>query len=417
METFDFETRIDRRETLSVKYNRAAIAAICGNADAEPFWVADMDFPAPPAVRAAAASLNDHGIYGYSSATKQQETFCAWAARRHALTLTPNEVVVSQGVLTSLSTLVEILTDPGDGVIVGLPAYQPFLKIVANHKRTLLSWPLTYDEEANQFRLDWESLDQLLVNAKLLIFCSPHNPTGLVFSEEELISLCALAAKHQVAIISDEIHADLSFSPHNSLLDAAKATGCTAVVLMAPSKTFNIAGEHYSVTLFSDPVLKQRFIRRREALHASRPSITATAMALAAYQQSDEWLDSLIDLLQDRVDLIERYLYEHAPSLSFIIPHASFIGLIDGWRILHFVEQDAGLHPDLYKESTSPSGGILSRFFGHRAGVCMNDGSWFGGKEYGRFVRFNYAAPEAQVVGALERIATAVAEVRKRYYR
>ncbi len=410
-----FETTIDRKNTLSVKYNKSAIASICGNPDAAPFWVADMDFQAPPAVRSAASALNEHGIYGYSNAADEREVFSAWAQRRHNMLLDPSEIVISQGVLTSLATLVELLTDEGDRVIVGLPAYQPFLSIVASQKRNALLWPLIYDEEGAQFRLDWEALDRLLVQAKLLIFCSPHNPTGLTFSEEELVGLCALAAKHQVAIISDEIHADLSFNSHNCLLDAAKSTGCKAAVLMAPSKTFNIAGEHYSLTLFSDPDLQQRFVRRREILRANKPSITATTLALAAYQECDQWVDALIDLLQDRVSLIERYLYEYAPSLSFITPNASFIGLIDGWRILHFVEQDAALHPDLYASERSPSGGILSRFFGHRASVCMNDGSWFGGPEYGRFVRFNFAAPEQQVLWALDRIATAVTEVRKRY--
>lgn len=415
MKTFDFEEMVDRRGSLSVKWNRDAITNICGNPDAEAFWVADMDFPAPPAVLAAAHELSDHGVYGYPVAIDQRTIFCTWAKNRHNLDLEPSQVVISQGVLTSLSTLIEVLTDEGDGVIVGLPAYQPFMRIVNNYRRTLLNWPMKYDEESRRFSLDWERLEELLPNAKALIFCSPHNPTGMVFSADELISLCSLAAKHQVTIISDEIHADLAFTPHHCLLDAAKVTGCRAVVLMAPSKTFNIAGEHYSVTLFGDRELQNLFIKRREQLSALSPSITAITLARAAYQQGGPWLDSVIEMLKDRVNLVERHLFEHAPSLRFITPHASFIGLIDCKRILYFVEQDAALHPDIYDSALSPQGGLLSRFFGQRASVAMNDGTWFGGEEYRRFVRLNYAAPTDKLTAALDRMASAVQEARKRY--
>ena len=234
MNTSYFDTLIDRRDTGSVKWDRGAIKGICGNADAEPFWVADMDWQAPPAVLKAAHELADHGIYGYPLAPEQRQIFCRWAEKRHNLELDPAAVVVSQGVLASLATLVEIVSAEGDGIIVPLPAYQPFIRIVNNYRRSLLSWPLAYDHQSWRFSLDWEALEALLPSAKVLIFCSPHNPTGLTFSHDELVSLCSLCAKHQVTIISDEIHSDLAFRPHHCLIEAAKGTGCDVIVLMAP---------------------------------------------------------------------------------------------------------------------------------------------------------------------------------------
>jgi len=415
MNSYDFDVLIDRKGTNSVKWDRAAIKGICGNGEAEPFWVADMDWQAPPEVLKAAHDLADHGIYGYPIAPQQRQVFCAWAKERHNLEVSSSQVVVSQGVLASLATLIEIISVEGDGIIVPLPAYQPFIRIVNNFKRTLLSWPLTYDQQTNRFKVDWEALEVLLPDAKALIFCSPHNPTGLTFSSDELVALSSLCAKHQVTIISDEIHSDLAFAAHHCLLEAAAGTGCNVIVLMAPSKTFNIAGEHYSFTLFSNDEAKEQFIRRRDQLYGSSVSTTAIVLAMAAYRHGGAWLKALVDHLNDQAEFIEHYLYERTPSLTFIAPQASFIALIDCARIIRLVEQDAALHPELYNPELSPNGGLLSRFFGQRAGVAVNDGTWFGGDAYRRFVRFNFAAPRVRVAAALDRMAGAVEELKKRY--
>jgi cystathionine beta-lyase len=415
MKHYSFDEATERRNSSSVKWDSQAIRGVCGNNEAEPFWVADMDFKAPQCVIDAATALAQHGIYGYSKIDGQEETFCTWAKSRHALDLNPSQVAISQGVLRSLATLVEQLSEEGDGIIIGLPAYQPFLRITNNLKRTVLEWPLLYDRQTHRFSLDWQLLEELLPKAKLMIFCSPHNPTGLVFNEEELITLCSLAAKHQVVILSDEIHADLSFEPHHSLLGPASETGCSVAVLMAPSKTFNIAGEHYSVTLFNDQGMKAAFLKRRDQLYASSNSVFSATLAVAAYRGGGEWLDQLLPYLKSNADFVSHYLHDRCPKLRFIAPMASFIGLIDCSRIIALVEQDAQLHPELYDDSQSPQGGLLSRFFGHRASVAMNDGSWFGGTTYKNFVRFNFAAPQHRILEALDRITEAVRQVTERY--
>ena len=243
---YDFDTVVDRTTSLSVKWNKDVIKTICGNPEAEPFWVADMDFQVAPEVAQAARNLAQHAIFGYPHAQQQRQVFCTWARQRHQLQLSEQEVVISQGVLNSIAVLVEQLTQAGEGIIVPVPAYQPFLRIVRNLERDLLAWPLVYDAEDHQFSLDWEMLEKLAAKAKMLIFCSPHNPSGLVFDHETLTRLCTVARKHELIIICDEIHADLGFTDHVCLHTVAKEVGTTAITCMAPSKTFNIAGEHYS---------------------------------------------------------------------------------------------------------------------------------------------------------------------------
>ncbi|MGE4584466.1 MAG: MalY/PatB family protein [Sphaerochaeta sp.] len=412
---YDFDQEVDRRASLSVKWNPSAIKNICGNPEAQPFWVADMDFTVADEVAQQARTLAEHAVFGYPFAPNQRQIFCGWAERRHNLMLSPKEVVISQGVLSSIAILTELLTKEGDGIIIPLPAYQPFVRIVNQLHRTLIPWPLAYDPVAHQFQLDWETLEECAQKAKLLVFCSPHNPSGLSFSKEDLTRLCTIAKAHQIPLISDEIHADLSFVDHHSLLETARETGADAVVCMAPSKTFNMAGEHYSVTLFTDEALRNAFKSRLGQLFIAENSTFAITLAQTCYQHGDLWLKDLLAYLQGNTQLIEEYLTEYLPSLVFIRPKASFIGLFDCSAILDLVERDEQAHPELYDPSQSPSGGLLSRFFGQRAGLAMNDGTWFGGDAYRNFVRFNYGTQRCHVREALDKIAQAVQFLEQTY--
>ncbi|KAF5039212.1 Cystathionine beta-lyase PatB [anaerobic digester metagenome] len=412
---YNFDRSVDRRSSLSVKWNKEAIKSLCGNPDAEPFWVADMDFPVAAEVAQKARNLSEHAIFGYPYANNQRQVFCAWAKARHQMDIQPAQVVISQGVLTSIAVLVELLTDEGDGIIIPLPAYQPFIRIVNNLHRNVLGWPLLYNRDSHTFSLDWDAYEQLCKQAKILIFCSPQNPTGLVFSEQELARLCGIAKQNNVVIICDEIHADLSYGKHITLLEPARQVGCEAVVCMAPSKTFNIAGEHYSVTLFNNPDMKQRYLTRLEQLFIAEPSLVATTLALASYQSGAKWLDELLVYLQKNADIIENTLQKEVPSLVFIKPRASFIGLLDCSAILDLVERDAQAHPQLYDSSTSAQGGLLSRFFGQRANLAFNDGTWFGGTAYRQFVRLNFGTQHSNIERALNLIKEAVAFLEATY--
>ena len=412
-----FSQDVDRRGTLSVKWNPQAIKGIAATEMAEPFWVADMDFLAPPEVVQATVETAKSGVYGYPYVEDKEKLFCSWAEKRHNWKIEAKDVVICPGMLTSIALLTEMLSSEGDGVIVPLPAYQPFVRIVRNLNRKLIAWPMLYDEQSHQFSLDWDGFESLCKQAKLLIFCSPHNPSGLTFGEEELKKVALIAKKHQVSIISDEIHADLSFESHHPLLPIATEVGCTAVTCMAPSKTFNIAGEHFSVCIFSDDKLRLAFMRRLEQLYLGGNSFFSTTIALTAYKTGEPWLQALSAYLQENISFMEEFFQERLPSLSFIRPQASFIAFIDCSEILSLVEQDALANPDLYDEKKSPNGGLLSRFFGLRAEVALNDGTWFGGDAYRAFVRFNYGTKKEHIASALQRMEKAIQTLLETYIR
>ncbi|NLA98912.1 MAG: cystathionine beta-lyase, partial [Spirochaetales bacterium] len=174
-------------------------------------------------------------------------------------------------------------------------------------------------------------------------------------------------------------------------------------------------GEHYSVTLFNSSELKKRFVTRLEQLFLSTPSLVATTLALASYESGGKWLEELLVYLQKNADLIEKTLQKEVPSVVFLKPRASFIGLLDCSAILHLVERDAQEHPELYDSSASAQGGLLSRFFGQRAGLAFNDGTWFGGEAYRRFVRLNFGTQRSNIERALLHIKQAVAFLETTY--
>jgi cystathionine beta-lyase len=408
--SFDFDNPVDRSGSLSVKWDKEPIKSICGNPEALPFWVADMDFTIAPGISEALQDQVDHAVLGYPRFYNLQETFCTWTKLRHRWEPETESVVIAPGMLTSLAVLMEELTNEGEGVVVPMPAYQPFVRMVKGLERTLIPWDLRYDHATSRFSLDLETLEQALrqPSTRILLFCSPHNPTGMVFSEEDLTKIAILARDNHVMVLSDEIHADLAYNTatHIPFDVIARRVGCQAVTCMAPSKTFNIAGEHFSVAVFSDRQLSARFSRRQQALFLGT-SLLSTVTALAAYREGYTWLMELLDYLENQARFIETFTKERIPRLRFIKPQASFIAFFDCNDILADVERDAQNHPELYDPASSPDGGLLSRFFGQRAGIMMNDGTWFG-ERYGQFVRFNFGTRRAGVEEALLRIAKAV---------
>lgn len=410
METYDFSQATNRSESLSVKWNKRAIESICNNPEALPFWVADMDFTAPPEVLAALQTQVDHGVFGYPVFDSMGKTFSHWALRRHNWEIDPSMVVPTPGMLASIAILVELRSKPGDSVILPMPAYQPFVHIIKGLGRKLVPWPLQYEQKSTRFTLDIPSLEQLAINKNtpLLLFCSPHNPTGRVFSRQELEAVAEVCVKHSLTIISDEIHADLTLPEHTHIPFnvVAKEYRVPCATCMAPSKTFNIAGEHFSVVISSENSIHRQLQRRLRALHLY-PDLLSTVTAEAAYKGGYEWLMALRNHLSQQVSFITKRLEESGSGLRFIVPEASFIGFIDCSAKLELIKADELVHPELYDRARSPGGGVVSRFFGQRANIAMNDGTWFG-SDYEQFVRFNYGTTHLAITQAIDAIIAAV---------
>lgn len=388
--------RVERKGTNSEKYNPKHLLDLCGNANAEPFWVADMDFESPRSVQDALLKVASQRTYGYPGFAELPQAFCDFAKRRHNLDLKPEEAVMSPGILTSISIVTEMY--PDYEVIIPKPAYRPFVAIAEGHGRRIHHWALSYDRKKAEFSLDIAQLERIasLPGNKMLSFCSPHNPSGRVWTREELLAVIAVCKAHNIPILCDEIHADLAFRSSMELpfLSLARECGVTAICFMAPSKTFNIAGEHMSVTMFTDQEMRQMFQTRLHQIHFEGPSLFSGTAALAAYQGGYDWLMELVDMLENNAKFVCSYMKSEIPQMHFVMPQASFITFVDCKDI----------------RERLPQGMDVSHFFGTKADVAMNYGLWFG-DGYEDFVRFNYGTDLAHIEQALERMAKAVRQL------
>ena len=390
---YDFDTPIDRRGTDSIKWDPETRRAICGVPDALPLWVADMDFAVPPAVTNALQARIAHPILGYpTSPDTLVEAFRSWTETRHRLPLTPNEIVPVPGLLAGVSAAVRCLTRPGDRIIIQTPIYRPFRDIISGLGRRVESNPLLIDDTTLQAALDIESFSRLAANpdVTMVILCSPHNPTGRVWTEDELTELFSICARQGVTIVSDEIHADLCHvtGNHHPAQVIAQRVGAVCITCMAPSKTFNIPGEHVGFAIITEPSVRQRYIDELKASCISHLSVLGTTAATAAYQEGKDWLDELVCYLQENLRTIRRSLEDAGPcGIRLMEPEASFYALLD----CRGLAERFGLH----------GRGALVRFVAHRAGVALMDGAWFGSETEG-WLRINFASPHSQIVASIQ---------------
>ena len=401
----NFDISADRRNTNSIKWNRDAIENISANPEAEPFWVADMDFYPEPHIQEAGKVLAGLGIYGYPSFPKDALAVSHWLRAKHSWIVPEEKIIFAQGLLHALSLSMNLFTKEGDKILVCSPMYRPFREITARNKRVLIEHNLSYD--SGLFHLDRERFASEAEQADAIIFCSPQNPTGIVFTEEELRFVMETAKKRDIPVISDEIHSDL-VHPNAKHIPAGLANervGAKCITLFAPSKTFNIAGEHCAFAVFSDNSMEEKFREAESALWLDEPGLSIGELAYAAYSKGGEYNKALCRYLGETASEMRRYLEANCPGLKMANGDASFVTFIDCSEYYQRIETEVLSHPDRYKGGEG--GGILSRFFGVAAGVAMNDGTWFG-DAWQNFVRFNYGTSRNRVMKALERMVRAV---------
>lgn len=400
--------RKNRKSTGCLKYNPQAIMRICSNPKAEPFWVADMDFESPKVINDALMKAARHGLYGYPSGNGALEAAHGFIKEHHGIDFPIERIVPTVGVLKSLAILTEKL--PG-AFIVPMPAYKPFASLCELQHRKLSPWPMLYDRSSHRFSLDFELLEKLCRTGEnsALIFCSPHNPTGRVFSEDELGKVVSICHRYNVRIICDEIHGDLVYpgKRHIPLPAISWKDGLDSISLMAPSKTFNMAGEHFSLVLFSNPDDAVSYRRRAGELFVDWPSYLDGLMAETAYREGRPWLEDCVSTLHENARFIHRFLTERLPRIHMVMPEASFVCFLDCSEIREPAAQDQLEHPRLYNIESSPDGSPLTRFFGVKCNVAVNAGTWFGA-QYGDFVRFNFATDRKHIENALLRMEAGV---------
>lgn len=378
---YDFDRIVPRRGTNSTKWDSRA-------ADILPMWVADMDFQSPPAVIEALRRRVDHGIYGYSFPPEScYEAIIDWFRRRHGWEIKREWITFSPGVVPGLNMLIRCLTRPGDKVIVQRPVYYPFFAAIENNGCHILNNPLKYD--SGRYTMDFEDLEQKVQDprAKVLILCSPHNPVGRVWTKEELTRLGKICLENDVIVISDEIHCDLVYKKykHTCFASICEEFLANSITCFAPSKTFNLAGLETSVIVIPNPKLRQEF---QNVVLPRTPNLFGTVALEAAYRHGEDWLDQLLDYIEENLRFLKEYLATRIPRIKVIEPEGTYLAWLDC--------RDLGMDAQ-----------SLEKFMLEKAKIWLDEGYIFGPEGQG-FERINLACPRAILREALERLERAI---------
>ncbi|MER5553627.1 MalY/PatB family protein [Streptomyces sp. NPDC002793] len=318
----DFGAPVDRRGTWCTQWDY--VEDRFGVPGLVPFTISDMDFETAPEIMTALRGRLDHGVLGYSR-WRQRDFLSAivhWYATRHATTVDPESIVYAPSVLYQVSQLLRLWSEPGDGVVTHTPMYDAFPRAVAAHGRQLRECPLD----------DWEELERLLAlpDTTVLLLCSPHNPTGRVWSEDELHRMAHLCARHGVAVISDEIHSDLAYAPHVHRPWAGLGVEGRWAVVTSASKSFNIPALTGSYGIIGDPTSRDAYLRQlKEADGLSSPAVLSLVGHIAAYREGAPWLDALRAYLADNLAMVADRLYAAFPQLAWEPPQAGYLAWID----------------------------------------------------------------------------------------
>jgi cysteine-S-conjugate beta-lyase len=384
---YNFDEIIERNGTSSLKYDGKK--RYFGTDDVLPMWVADMDFRSPDFILDALQKKISHGILGYNIKPESFYTSVIdWLKRRFGWEVKPEWISFTPGVVAALNFGVMSLTEPGEKVIIQTPVYAPFFKVVENHDRKLVINQLKLNN--GRYVMDLENLEsQIDSSTKAIILCSPHNPAGRVWQKDELMALGEICIKHNLIVISDEIHSDLIFKGHNHIPFAtlSEQLADITVTCMAPSKTFNIAGLACSVIITPNPKLKSHFDTLPNSFDLNNGNLFGIEAFQAAYTYGDEWLGQLLEYLDGNMDFLEDYINRHIHNIKVIRPEGTYLVWLD-CREMHMSPKE------------------LRDFFIRDAKVGLNSGTDFGPGGEG-FMRMNAGCPRAIIAEGLRRIEKA----------
>jgi len=327
---YNFDEMIDRRGTSAYKTDLCAWRF--GTDDVLPLWVADMDFRTPDFIMNAIRERCSHEILGYTIRNKDfYEPIIDWIKYKHNWEIDSRWLDFVPGIVLGMAVSVLAYTDEGDKIIIQTPVYPPFFSVVEDNKRELVINQLLL--ENGQYRMDFDQLRRQAADpkVKMMLLCSPHNPGGRVWNKAELNELSEICAANNVIVVSDEIHADLvlpefTHTPFATVSETAKQNSIT---LMAPSKTFNIAGLGSSSYIIPNQKLFSTYAKQIQALEVGSGNIFSYTATIAAYKYGADWLNQLIGYIQGNVDFVDNYLKTNIPQVKAIIPQASFLIWLD----------------------------------------------------------------------------------------
>ena len=385
MKVYDFDTIPARRGTYCVKHDMTP--EVFGTDDLLPMWVADMDFKTPDFILDAIRERCEHEVLGYTFAPDGYKmAVLNWFQKRYGIATKWNRMHFIPGIVQGIAFVLQTFTVPGDKVLITTPVYPPFLNVPHRTGRVFVSSPLkTVD---GRFTFDFEDLERKAEGCKVMILSNPHNPGGTVWTKEELARVADICLRKGVLVISDEIHADLSYrrSQHTSFSTVSEAAKCNSITFFAPSKTFNMAGIASSVCYVPDPEIRKTFFGFLDGNELSLGNIFAYHATEAAFAHGGEWLRQLLTYLQGNIEAAEQYLEEHCPEVTFMRPEASFLLWMD-FRAWHLPQKE------------------LVRKLVYDAKVGLNNGTDFGPEGEG-FMRMNIGTNRETVLEGLRRIVS-----------
>lgn len=389
---YNFDQIIDRRNTNSIKYDFAVERGKPD--DILPLWVADMDFSVPREVQEAISQAVAHGIFGYSEVKQDYfEVVHDWFYRHYGWDTKEDWLVKSPGVVFAITMAVKALTLEGEGVMIQQPVYYPFSETIRLNNRKLVVNTLVYQD--NQYSIDLDDFEAKIVQnkVKLFLLCNPHNPVGRVWTEDELIRMGEICLKHQVIVVSDEIHCDFTYPGYQHIVfsNLREEFAQNSITCTAPSKSFNLAGLQVSNIFIQNEVLRKKIKLEMAKSGYSQLNTLGLAACKAAYQYGEPWLMQLRSYLLGNLNFVREYLGEKLPMIKLIEPQGTYLIWLD-FSALKLSRKE------------------LEELIVHKAKLWLDPGHIFGPEGEG-FERINIACQRQTLAKALEQLHQAITEL------
>lgn len=382
MENYNFDEIVNRRGTNCVKWDVENEDGII------PMWVADMDFPAAPAIRKAVEARAKHGVYGYTIVPDSYyRAITSWFKRRHGWTIDREWIIYTTGVIPAISAAIKALTMPGEQVLIQTPVYNCFFSSIKNQGCQILENPLK--RNGNSYVVDWDDFERKCADEKTTVFllCNPHNPSGRVWTEAELARMNEICLRHRVAVVSDEIHCELvmpgnKFTPFAAVNEDCKTNGVT---LNSPTKNFNIAGLQIANIVCANPVWRRRIGRAINIFEVCDVNPFGPVALEAAYNDSENWMDELNEYLFANYQLLCDTFAKELPQYEVMRLEGTYLVWVD--------VRPSGLSSDEVTEKLLKEGRVQ-----------VNSGTMYGQTTGEGYVRINIACPRATLIEGLKRM-------------
>ena len=378
---YDFDNGVKRRGTNCIKWDVPFVKE-----DVLPMWIADMDYRVAPAITENLERIIEQGAFGYQFLSEQYyQSVINWMERRHGYHLEREEFCFVPNVVVGLAYAVQTIANPGDELIVQTPAYGPFFGVIKDNRCKIVENPLKNNN--GYYTMDMKDLESKITKkTKAVIICNPHNPSGRVWTENELSDLAEVCIRHNLYILSDDIHSELisKGNKHTFISGLSEEIRNRSFIFTSPSKAFNLAGIHLANCFIADERLRKKFMEQKSKFHAGENSSFVEAALTGAYDKSEEWLIEVNEYIDDNLNYFVQEIQKYMPKLTVFKPEGTYLVWVDFRR-------------------TSIEPQQLQQYLLEECKIATNAGDFFG-KEGEGFARFNLACPRSTVVEAVKRL-------------